>query len=390
MHWYTLTPDNGIRLSTLQGLMHQPQNWVNHHVPPIGHEIVRALQDLLQEHRIVTLQGPFFCYLETLYFPCPLNYSGTEKLIPLPWLQEQSCSTPEPPLHARMLWDRRKPAPLLQASGTEQTDPLNSYSSTKRQFLPYHVILKLLRNGSLAPDDFQCETGEHPQPWTINLQMVNAVNQAGLIDRSSFYIEQTIRLRSGWRFAIAIDDATHEQLKKRGSLFLIELGCERHQYWLESYHESFQQQWQTLQKESKRNRKTAEQQLQKNARQARILAYLITPGLFERKTSGMALCRAFPWEWNLAQTESSASQRIPLVSLATTSPVPIHCPTLSKSAPDNKSADLQIFAVPAGSVYYLEYPKSLFQDQPKLKDGNVNKIHMWRQLGYSELMWLPY
>jgi CRISPR-associated protein Cmr3 len=40
-------------------------------------------------------------------------------------------------------------------------------------------------------------------------------------------------------------------------------------------------------------------------------------------------------------------------------------------------------------VYCLNDPQRLFQDEEK-SNGNVNKVHTWRKLGYSELLWIPY
>jgi CRISPR-associated protein Cmr3 len=50
----------------------------------------------------------------------------------------------------------------------------------------------------------------------------------------------------------------------------------------------------------------------------------------------------------------------------------------------------QVFTAPLGTVYSLEEPQILFQDQEKLPNGKPNKQYTWRQLGYSEILWIPY
>jgi CRISPR-associated protein Cmr3 len=78
-----------------------------------------------------------------------------------------------------------------------------------------------------------------------------------------------------------------------------------------------------------------------------------------------------------------------LVSVATDKPVPISC-----RIRDEKNVSIpapQVFAAPPGSIYYLEKPETLFQDNPGLnKKGEPHKIQSWRQLGYSEMFWISY
>jgi CRISPR-associated protein Cmr3 len=70
-----------------------------------------------------------------------------------------------------------------------------------------------------------------------------------------------------------------------------------------------------------------------------------------------------------------------LVSVATEKAVPISARVRDKD--DAKSIPApQVFAAPPGTVYYLERPAGLFQDNP------TTRVHSWRQLGYSELLWI--
>lgn len=78
--------------------------------------------------------------------------------------------------------------------------------------------------------------------------------------------------------------------------------------------------------------------------------------------------------------------------MATEKPVPISSRFQYKQS-DTQQQSIpapQVFAAPPGSVYYLEYPEKLFQDNPTKPDGSPNKIHVWQQLGYSELLWMPF
>lgn len=96
------------------------------------------------------------------------------------------------------------------------------------------------------------------------------------------------------------------------------------------------------------------------------------------------MCRAWPWEWKLAHTVNSNQKAGNLVSVATDRAVPISCRLKSK---ENQSAPApQVFAAPPGSMYYLNQPDQLFQDQSHAPE----KVQRWRSLGYSELLWLSY
>ncbi|MFM6075734.1 MAG: type III-B CRISPR module-associated Cmr3 family protein, partial [Dolichospermum sp.] len=89
------------------------------------------------------------------------------------------------------------------------------------------------------------------------------------------------------------------------------------------------------------------------------------------------LCRPYPWEWKLKDGI--------FVSMSTDKAVPISCRIREK---DEKSIPApQVFAAPPGSLYYLEKPQGLFQDNKTLEKNRVNN---WRQLGYSEMLWIKY
>ena len=152
----------------------------------------------------------------------------------------------------------------------------------------------------------------------------------------------------------------------------LRLGGEGHQAILKPC-PTLEQQWQTLEDLSKNNYQ----------KKVKSLAYLITPGIFERTQEKTAKCRSYPWEWNLAYTVNKTQKAGNLVSMATGKAIPIS----GRFQNNNQSIPApQVFASPPGSVFYLNQPESLFQDQ----ENAPLKVKRWRQLGYSELLWIPY
>ena len=312
------------------------------------------MREQLDESATISLQGPFLCYEETLHFFSPLSHKQTQRFAPITWLEEQAASN-SAELAQQMLWDKRKPVPLIpehQITPWDEFDP-NLEPLVEQQLLPYKTVLKLLKNQPLHLQDWQPIQGEQ-------------------------------------RLAVSIDPATHEKLQRLGHSCMLQFGKGKYSFWLELYDEPLQSQWQDLQTQSQLNRELALQAMNHRSTKSRILAYLITPGLFERKQAGIATCRAFPWEWELAQPIDLNQHQGSLVSIATGNPMPICFHAQTQSFSEQSLLALQVFAVPTGSVYYLEYPSELFQNQPWLQDGRWNKTHTLRQLGYSEILWLPY
>jgi CRISPR-associated protein Cmr3 len=156
---------------------------------------------------------------------------------------------------------------------------------------------------------------------------------------------------------------------------------------------ALERQWQELTAVSQQNFQQAETALQQSPTAGRVLAYLITSGVFERKhDGGQATCRAYPWEWKLAYAANPNYVRGSLVSVATEKALAISG-RISYTPTDRATQSIpapQVFAAPAGSVYYLECPVELFQDQIVKAGDRQNKAHVWRQLGYSEMLWIPF
>ncbi|MDZ4874753.1 MAG: hypothetical protein CLLPBCKN_004149 [Chroococcidiopsis cubana SAG 39.79] len=293
-----------------------------------------------------------------------------------------------------MMWDCSKPVPLVLGERTEQ-DPHQTKGQQQqyRQFLPQSVVTKLLKQQQLTTEDWLCRNEERSHPWTLETRSHNSLapGTRQVKDADGYFVETAIRLDRGWSLAIAVDSQTHAQLQTHGNPVILRLGGEGHRAVLSSC-PALERQWQELTTLSQQNFQETETALQQSPTAGRVLAYLITPGVFERKhDGGQATCRAYPWEWKLAYATNPNYVRGSLVSVATEKALAISG-RISYTPSDKTTQSIptpQVFAAPAGSVYYLECPAMLFQDQ-LTKDGRQNKAHIWRQLGYSEMLWIPF
>ncbi len=378
MYWYTLTPLDILLFRDAKPFTPGERAWAGSVFPPNGHTLAGSLRGLVQTRHDFTLCGPFLCHDRTLHFPRPLNYIGTQSMTPVPWIQHQEPDHPS----QQMLWDQRRPAPLLatghgsqnRAESAEDVD-----QAEYRQYLPWEQVECLLKGQTLSQEDWTCPEGQSPKPWTVETRPHNAI-QSGkrqVKDSDGYFVENAIRLHEGWSLAIGVDSDTHKALRDAGIPTTVRLGGEGHQALLERV-EMLDSQWQALESQSQDN----------FAKSGRALAYLVTPGVFERKRNGVATCQAWPWEWKLAHTSNANQSPGPLVSVATERPVPISCRIQDRNDGSSIPAP-QVFAAPPGSVYYLNHPQPLFQDQPQTAQGLPNKTHNWRRLGYSKLLWLP-
>jgi CRISPR-associated protein Cmr3 len=259
--------------------------------------------------------------------------------------------------------------------------------------------LDYLKTGDIPPDKWQKVDEGKTKPWKVETRPHNAIESGTrqVKDADGYFVENAIRLQEGWSLAVAIE--SKQDLPQQA---ILRLGGEGHRVMLQCCDQPLAQQWNELKTESDKNFSQPD----------KALAYLVTPGVFERREHGNAVCQAWPWEWHLAHAVKKNQKRGPLVSVATDKPVPISCrmrhdESLSIPAP-------QVFAAPAGSVYYLNYPPYLFvcldeslnvpkirylNYPPQLFDGkplfqdsslNSNHVHRWRQLGYSELLWIRF
>jgi CRISPR-associated protein Cmr3 len=286
-----------------------------------------------------------------------------------------------------MEWNRRYPAPLVRKDWT----PLEKSSQKYRAYLHYTAIEKLLQGASPNPEAWLCRAGEPSQPWQIENRPHNTLQEGTrqVKEEDGYFVEKAIRLDTGWSLAIALDCQLTTPL-------ILRLGGEGHRAILESC-PPLQEQWGKLKDLSDKNFQLAQKDpTTELTSKMRSLAYLITPGVFERRF----VCRAYPWEWNLADIDNPNQTAGELVSVATDKPLPISCRIRSKSkdkSPTKNDSNSQeekhpsapapqVFAAPPGTVYYLNQPQSLFQDEGSAPP----KVRRWRKLGYSELLWLKF
>jgi len=371
MYWYSLTPLDVILLRDAKPFTPGERAWAGSVFPPNGHAIAGALRGLSGQTDQLKIIGPFFCFKnETLYFSRPLGFVDSKPLIPVDWDQEN------PLRHA--LSDPTKPRPLtkLKSDDDEQSHNLNSEQCAKsnqiakyRQYLPYQVILEYLETGKIKKEDWQLSPDEPEKPWSVETRSHNSIEPGTrqVKENDGYFVENAIRMHSNWSLAIALDQEISTPVTLR-------LGGEGHRVILERC-DSLKEQWEALQKQSEHNFK----------KEGSAIAYLVTPGVFEypQKKNGkiQSVCRAWPWEWKLAHRHPTDSEN--LVSVATAQPTAISC----RIKYDKKSIPApQVFAAPVGSQYYLNKAQLLYQDQA---EGN-KKAQRWRQLGYSELLWINF
>lgn len=409
-HWYTLTPLDIWLFRDAKPFTPGERAWAGSVFPPNGHTLAGALRGLLGE-TMVNLTGPLLCRDDTLYLPRPLGFDKTTPLVPIPWDQDSHL--------AALKSDESQPRPLIRPSW-DCSDPDNEDNESLafvryRQYLPYDTILDYLKQGHRHPipdekwviqeEDAKIIAEKHEDaPWLIETRPHNTIEPGTrqVKDSDGYFVENAVRMQSGWSLAIGLETPIEPTLPTT-----IRLGGEGHQAWLENA-PSLAHQWKTL-------KACSDQNLE---RPQRAIAYLVTAGVFERwqstkpgqandqsaepSTEPMAYCRAWPWEWDLAEPDNPRQRRGELVSVATEKPVPISC--RNRYAGDDQGdrnlsvPSPQVFAAPPGSQYYLNYPPALFegetpgqrtalfQDSPQAPYA----VRRWRQLGYSELLWLPY
>lgn len=367
MAWYTLTPLDVLLFRDAKPFTPGERAWAGSLFPPNGHAIAGALRGDLGESAKLTIQGPFLCREEILYFPRPMSHVGSQSLTPISWLDDAH------PCY-QMRWEQAQPTPLVIAERSELPDSEDeSPEEHKREYLPFDVVQTYVETGSIPPEAWQMQHPGEDQPWTTETRPHNALDPGTrqVKGADGYFVEKAIRLKSRWCLAIGLD-------REIPTPTTLRLGGEGHRVLLERC-DPLAEQWQRLQATSAAN-------FQK---QGRSMAYLITPGVFERKKEdGQSLCRAYPWEWKLAHTVNRNQKPSLLVSVATAKYVPISSRFRDQEDDTRSIPAPQVFAAAPGTVYYLNQPQGLFQDSPSKANGQPNKVHGWRQLGYSEMLWI--
>jgi CRISPR-associated protein Cmr3 len=376
IYWYTISPVDILLFRDAKPFTPGERAWAASIFPPSGHAIAGAIRSIIDGE--IELIGPLLCYHHTLYFPRPLNFVDGDRLIPLEW-------HPNHPLKGQIICDETQPNPLVKQrteppdKGDEQARQAQKY----RQYLPADAIASFLKTGTIAKESFIVPKEEardlnsEQKPWKTETRSHNSIdsNTKQVKDEGSYFIENAIRLLPNWSIAIGldIDIPTPE---------VIRLGGEGHRAILQRCPD-LAIQWDTISQLSAKNFNS----------ENRSLAYLITPGIFERTQNKRALCRSYPWEWKLAQIDDPSQKPNPnrklgnLVSVATEKAIAIS--GRIRDSEDNTSIPApQMFAAPPGSVYYLKQPQALFGVVEETKAAM--RVRDLQKLGYSKLLWAKY
>lgn len=371
MFWYTLTPLDVLLLRDAKPFTPGERAWAGSVFPPNPHTLAGAIRGLLNDKVDLELTGPFLAYKEILYLPRPLGFVGSIPLVPLLWEDASN-------LH-QAIWNRQQPCPLVKpANSPNNSDDDEKTEKKFRQFLPHDVVKKYLECGKIDEDKWKTENQDEVKPWKIETRPHNAIQPGTrqVKEADGYFVENAVRMVQGWSLAIGINQHIETPT-------VLQLGGEGHRAILQQC-DPLKEQWEAIKNKSKEN----------FDKLGRCLAYLVTPGVFERThksedNRGQAICRAWPWEWDLAYPENQNARGGNLVSVATDKPIPISCRIRDK---DNSSVPApQVFAAPPGSVYYLENSEKLFFENPNAKDGKaLEKAKSLRALGYSELLWISY
>ncbi|CEJ44575.1 type III-B CRISPR module-associated Cmr3 family protein [Umezakia ovalisporum] len=378
MYWYKLTPLDILMLRDAKPFSPQERAWAGSTFPPNGHTLAGALRGLLGVKQNFKLAGVFLCYQQagknTLYFPRPLGFFKSTPLVPLAWDTESHIKN--------AMWDNNQPCPLVKPANAETDCEDAQHNSAKgqprdfREYLPYYVIKEYLETGKIKHENWLVTPGSYEdKPWKIETRSHNTLEEGTrkVQEADGYFVENAIRLRQDWSLAIGVD----QELQTPTT---IRLGGEGHRTIVESCPE-LGEQWQELQTLSQENFKSAN----------KAIAYLVTPGVFERphininrngnrNSQKICLCRPYPWEWKIKNGIKNGN----FVTMSTDKPVPISCRIRDKEDQTKSIPAPQVFAAPPGSLYYLEHPQDLFQDNAHCRVNN------WRKLGYSEMLWIQY
>lgn len=370
MSWFTLSPLDVLMFRDAKPFTPGERAWASGRFPPTGHVMSGAIQAHFGKRMTLRIRGPFLCSDEKLYLPKPLHIFQNATLVPISWLSENDA-------YRRCTWDPTRPAPLV-APQPKNTGSTKDKGST---YLPTTAIANTYQGN---PWDLSKGVED---PWIIEVRSHNTLKEGSrqVKDSDGYFVETCIRMKPGWSLAVSIEVQNRQQwdplpITKPTT---VRLGGEGHRAIITPAPE-LGSQWQELQKASEEIR----------IKNSRCLAYLVTPGVFIRKTDEVSMCRAWPWEWKLATPHPASPHVGPLVSVATDKGIPINGRFQAYDPETQNPFSLptpQVFAAPPGSVYYLEKPADLLQDKPLKANGqDPNPLHRWRQLGYGEMLWIPY
>lgn len=370
-HWYTLTPLDVWMFRDAKPFTPGDRAWAGSEFPPSSQTIAGALRSLLNSDRKFRMTGPFLYGVEgespTLFFPTPLGFDKGIPLVPARWDEDShlhnSTSESENGHLPVLLSDPHRPCPLVRNSKSTASKTGTSTQVRTRSFIPYNVLLDYLERGhrdSHLPEQLLCrDDSESSYPWQVEPRHHNTMQDdtRQVKEADGYFVENAVRLKSGWCLAIALAQPLDVQYPA-----VVRLGGEGHCAMVDLAPGHLSQEWDSIQQTSETNYEKGGQ----------AIAYLATPGIFERRrqlnpnaprTESISYCQAWPWEWKLSTVSNQNQTPGPLVSVATDNPIPISGryqfkPTDKQIQQGRAEASLpspQVFAAPAGSLYYLDF-----------------------------------
>ncbi len=380
MQWYSMTPLDVLLLRDARPFSPGDRAWASSVFPPNNHTISGALSSLFKQGRgnKLKIKGPFFCFDKTLYLPRPLGFVGTTPLIPVDWdedspLRHIKTNPLQPRPLVRPSWslqeDNQEGLKIKQIKSQEvKSQNIKSQEIINyRQYLPYSTVVQYLQTGKIETENWLVQNPGEDKPWTIETRSHNTIqeNTRQVQTADGYFVENTIRMLPGWSLAIAVNLDIDTPTTVR-------LGGEGHRVLLHKCDE-LKEQWDNLQTLSQNNFESAKSAMDS---ESKSIAYLITPGIFERKErnhvqdisgqdmSGqyISTCQAKPWEWKLAHTANPNQTPGELVSFATDKPIAISCRFRDRKDEKKSIPAPQVFAATPGSLYYLNKPEELYQD----------------------------
>ncbi|MDY6806804.1 MAG: type III-B CRISPR module-associated Cmr3 family protein, partial [Cyanobacteriota bacterium] len=305
MKWYIITPLDILMFRDAKPFTPGERAWAGSVFPPNGHAIAGSLRKAFGRNKL-TMKGPFFCRTKeeetTLYLPRPLGFVGSTPLVPLEWNKDLSLN--------QALRDKTLPCPLATVPSEKDKDKDEEEETKYGQYLPASVVEKYLEKGEFTESDLTAKDESEVKPWKIETRPHNAIapGTRQVKDADGYFVENGVRMLEGWGLAIALEEEVNAPA-------VIQLGGEGHRAILTRC-ETLDSQWENLQKQSNENKEKG----------GKSIAYLVTPGVFERKrTDHKSYCRAWPWEWQLRYNENPSQTQGVLVSVATAKPLPISC-----------------------------------------------------------------
>src|SRR4028119_79878 len=275
MFWYTLTQLDVWLFRDAKPFTPGERAWAGSVFPPNGHTIAGALRKLLGDKRELQITGPFLCRDETLYFSRPIGFVGSIPLVPLAWDENHHLSK-------QVLWDKQQPCPLVKPSDLKKDDERQDEAIGDRKFreyLPFATVENYLKSGIIDREKWLTTDPTEIKPWLVETRSHNAIQEETrqVKDADGYFVENAIRLKEGWSIAIALNQIIE-------SPAVIQLGGEGHRAILQRV-ETLDNQWKELQDLSQAN----------FSKGGKSIAYLVTPGVFERRDSKdnrLSICSA--------------------------------------------------------------------------------------------------